>query len=119
MLSQLNTTEETPYKDSNKSIIIINNTNKNGFLNLDRCPNLLIFSISLLMGVTWTPEVFSAIDEKEIYYAIPTDTINILTGVYIFIIFVCKGKVLRSLEKRMKLIWREFKREATNDTSSS
>ena len=119
MFSQLNTTEETPYKDSNKSIIIINNTNKNGFLNLDRCPNLLIFSISLLMGVSWTTKVFSAIDKKEIYYAIPTDTIHILTGVNIFIIFVCKGKVLRSLDKRMKLIWREFKREATNDTSSS
>jgi G protein-coupled receptor Mth (Methuselah protein) len=86
---------------------------------MDRFPNLLIFSISLLMGVTWTTEVLSAIDEKEIRYAIPTDIINILTGVYIFVIFVCKRKVLRSLQKRMKLRCTVFKGEANNDTSSS
>ena len=51
------------------------------------------------MGVSWTMEVVSFLVEgKNSYIWIPTDILNILTGVYVFVIFVCKPKVWKLLK---------------------
>ena len=78
------------------------------------------------MGVTWVTEVITAVVEGGTYYSIPTDVLNILTGVFIFIIFVCKRKVRRLLRQKLKPIERAIKRKKQSsyistapDTSSS
>lgn len=67
--------------------------------------NLSIFSFSLflrlfiMMGVTWSMEVISwAISPDSIFFHL-TDAINITQGVLIFILFVCKPKIKRLVQK--------------------
>lgn len=58
----------------------------------------------LTMGLLWTMESISWIFEKESeknYFFIFTDILNCLQGVFIFIIFVCKRKVLNMTKERM------------------
>ena len=52
------------------------------------------------MGLTWISEIITWAVNAPIYYSIPTDILNIMTGVFIFVIFVCKKKVLRLLKKK-------------------
>ena len=50
------------------------------------------------MGVSWMMEVISFAVGGSAYIWIPTDILNILTGVFIFIIFVCKPNVWKLLK---------------------
>lgn len=50
------------------------------------------------MGVTWITEVASFAIGGSAYYWIATDILNILMGVFIFIIFVCKPNVWNLLK---------------------
>ena len=62
---------------------------------------LVIFSLFLLMGLTWVTEIISGMtEEHNTMYSIPTDIVNILTGVFVFILFVWKKKVRRLLRKK-------------------
>ncbi|KAI9563478.1 hypothetical protein GHT06_010941 [Daphnia sinensis] len=63
----------------------------------------LIFSLFILMGVTWIMEVASFAIGGSAYYWIPTDILNILTAVFIFYIFVCKPNVWNLLQ--LKFPW--------------
>ena len=58
----------------------------------------MIFSLFILMGLSWMMEVISFAVGGSAYIWIPTDIINILTGVFIFVIFVCKPNVWKLLK---------------------
>jgi G protein-coupled receptor Mth (Methuselah protein) len=78
------------------------------YYNLDKEQLILILKLSVTMGISFVFEVvsslvdFSANSQTE-YVEIIWDTINCLQGVYVFLIFVCKAKVL-SLCKN-KITW--------------
>ena len=60
----------------------------------------VIFSLSILMGVFWIMELVSfAVDNSYNAWYI-FDAFNILTGVFVFFLFVCKPKVWNLLKKR-------------------
>nr|CAH0099074.1 unnamed protein product [Daphnia galeata] len=66
----------------------------------------VIFSLFILMGVTWSMEVISfAVGGSYVVWYI-FDVLNIFTGVFVFIIFVCKQKVWKMLKKKFKFMRR-------------
>ena len=77
-----------------------------------------MFSIFILMGVSWMMEIISFVVggiSKE-YIWIPTDIINILTGIFIFVIFVCKRNVWKLLTQKWVVFDRidqRFERSST------
>jgi len=75
-----------------------NNRNKQKFR--------VIFSLFILMGVSWMMEIisFAAGDFTAEWIWIPTDIINISTGIFIFIIFVCKKSVWNLLKKKWGML---------------
>ena len=58
----------------------------------------MTFSLFLLMGVSWLMEIISFWVGGSAYIWIPTDVINISTGILIFIVFILKPKVLKLLK---------------------
>ena len=64
---------------------------------------LLFIKLFFGMGFTWTMEIVSGlisedvVSEENWYF---TDVLNMLQGVYIFIIFVCKRNVFKIVFKR-------------------
>ena len=60
--------------------------------------NLKLF---LVMGVSWTLEVVSSLlpQVEKLWYA--SDIFNILQGFFVFLIFVCKTKVLVEFQKKI------------------
>ena len=78
----------------------------------------VMFSIFILMGVSWMMEIISFVVggiAKE-YIWIPTDVINILTGLFIFVIFVCKRNVWKLLAKKWSVFERIDRRFGRNTT---
>jgi hypothetical protein len=74
------------------------------------------------MGVTWITEIITWAVNAPIYYSIPTDILNILTGVFIFVIFVCKKKVLRLLQKKFlpaHKVWNRGQQSTLSSNSRS
>ncbi|XP_062525811.1 G-protein coupled receptor Mth2 isoform X9 [Bombyx mori] len=68
----------------------------------DRQRLLLYIKLLAVMGVSWILEVVSAIyPEAEDIWKF-TDAYNVLIGLIIFIIFVCKRKIFRLIKKRYK-----------------
>ena len=63
------------------------------------------------MGMTWTAEIISGSIKGSELYSIPTDVLNIMTGVFIFVFFVCKKKIRRLLRKKLQLRQRINQRE--------
>lgn len=66
----------------------------------------VIFSLFILMGVSWMMEVISFAVGGPAYFWIPTDILNILTGVFIFVIFVCKPNVWKLLKVKCPCLQR-------------
>ncbi|XP_013194890.1 probable G-protein coupled receptor Mth-like 3 isoform X3 [Amyelois transitella] len=65
---------------------------------------LLYIKLFIVMGINWILEVISAIyPELENFWKI-TDAYNVLIGVTIFLIFVCKRKIFRLIKKRYKQV---------------
>lgn len=58
----------------------------------------VIFSLFILMGVSWMTEIISYAVGGKAYDWFFTDILNILTGVFIFFIFVCKPNVWKLLK---------------------
>lgn len=52
------------------------------------------------MGMSWMTEVVSFAVGGSPYFWIPTDILNILTGVFIFVIFVCNANVWSNLKNK-------------------
>ena len=68
----------------------------------------VIFSVFTLMGISWMMEIisFAAGKVTSNWIWVPTDIINILTGFFIFVIFVCKRNVWNLLKKKWRLLER-------------
>ncbi|CAK1580515.1 unnamed protein product [Parnassius mnemosyne] len=63
---------------------------------------LLYLKLFTVMGINWILEVISALYPDADYIWCFTDVYNVLIGVTIFIIFVCKRKIFRLIKKRIK-----------------
>lgn len=61
---------------------------------------ILCLKLFLIMGINWLLEVFSAIYPEPRNFWRYTDAYNVLIGLTIFIIFVCKKKIFRLMKKR-------------------
>lgn len=55
----------------------------------------------IVMGVTWLLEISATLVEKLEYFWYVSDWFNILQGVLVFFIFVCKSKVYEAIKKRL------------------
>ncbi|XP_063697144.1 probable G-protein coupled receptor Mth-like 3 [Culicoides brevitarsis] len=62
--------------------------------------NLKLFTV---MGVSWILEVISALDYKKHYFVLwhLTDAFNAFLGVFVFLVFICKGRVFKLIKKRL------------------
>ena len=65
-----------------------------------------ILSLFMLMGVSWVMEIVSFWVGGSAYTWIPTDILNILTGVLVFIILICKPRVLNLLKGEIPFLKR-------------
>ncbi|XP_063364476.1 G-protein coupled receptor Mth2-like [Cydia amplana] len=64
---------------------------------------MLYLKLSVIMGVSWVLEVLSALSpEYRAWYL--SDAYNLLMGFFIFLIFVCKKKIVKKLEKRYVIL---------------
>ncbi|XP_068633539.1 G-protein coupled receptor Mth2-like [Battus philenor] len=62
---------------------------------------LVYLKLSVIMGINWILEVVSSLKPQlEIWYF--TDAYNLLIGLAIFIIFVCKAKINKQLKRRFR-----------------
>ncbi|XP_063825756.1 G-protein coupled receptor Mth2-like isoform X1 [Ostrinia nubilalis] len=68
----------------------------------DRQRLLLYVKLFAVMGINWILEVISAIYPQANNVWRITDAYNVLIGVIIFIIFVCKRKIFHLIKKRYK-----------------
>lgn len=58
----------------------------------------------IVMGVNWSFEIIATIlqEPEELWYIV--DWFNILQGVLVFFIFVCKSKVWEAIKKRLGIV---------------
>ena len=56
------------------------------------------------MGVSWMTEIISFLVGGSAYIWIPTDILNILTGIVVFFIFVCRPNVWSLLKRRFSIL---------------
>ncbi|XP_013170226.1 PREDICTED: G-protein coupled receptor Mth-like isoform X2 [Papilio xuthus] len=63
---------------------------------------LLYVKLFTVMGINWILEVISALYPGADFFWMFTDAYNLLIGVTIFIIFVCKRKIFQLIKKRTK-----------------
>ncbi|XP_068633263.1 G-protein coupled receptor Mth2-like isoform X1 [Battus philenor] len=63
---------------------------------------LLYLKLFTVMGINWILEVISALYPTADYIWTFTDAYNVLIGVTIFVIFVCKRKIFHLIKKRYK-----------------
>lgn len=60
--------------------------------------NLKLFTV---MGVPWIFEIIATLLEKPVELWYISDAFNILQGVLVFFIFVCKTKVWEAIKQRL------------------
>lgn len=58
----------------------------------------ILVSLFLLMGISWSAEVISVLTNGSFEQWVVVDCFNILMGVFIFIILVCKSEVWEMLK---------------------
>nr|CAH0112502.1 unnamed protein product [Daphnia galeata] len=58
----------------------------------------VILSLFLLMGVPWTTEIITFLADSSFESALFTDIFNIISPIFIFIIFICKPSVWKMLK---------------------
>ncbi|GLG99227.1 Probable G-protein coupled receptor Mth-like 1 [Gryllus bimaculatus] len=71
----------------------------------DRKRLMLYLKLFCLMGVTWITEIISWAEGSDGVYWYVTDAINLLRGLFIFVLFCCKPKVLKLLRRRVRELW--------------
>lgn len=64
----------------------------------------IIVSLFFLMGVPWITDMITFAVKVPFELTIMTDILNILTGVYVFIIFVCKSRVWKLLKRKFPFL---------------
>ncbi|CAG0879166.1 unnamed protein product [Darwinula stevensoni] len=62
---------------------------------------MVYMKLFILMGVSWLTEVITYFIGEPIEAFVFTDAINILQGVFIFFIFICKTKTIKYLKKNV------------------
>ncbi len=67
----------------------------------DRAKYMMNIKLFFVMGVTWSLEILSTLVKQQAALWYVTDTFNILQGVFVFIIFVCKAKVWDAIMQRL------------------
>ncbi|KAJ6648616.1 G-protein coupled receptor Mth2, partial [Pseudolycoriella hygida] len=67
----------------------------------DKAKYMMNVKLFVVMGVTWMLEVLATLimSPEELWYV--SDYFNILQGVFVFIIFVCKAKVWEAIKQRL------------------
>lgn len=65
----------------------------------------VIFSLLIVTGVSWITEVISFAVAGSALLWIFTDILNILTGVFVFVIFVMKPKIWQLLKLRLPFLY--------------
>lgn len=91
--SEIHRMQSNDYKDSHK---------KRFFADKARMlMNLKLFSV---MGISWVLELITSFykEPKELWYF--TDFVNVLQGVFVFLIFVFKRNVLTAVNKRLGIV---------------
>ncbi|GBP46516.1 G-protein coupled receptor Mth2 [Eumeta japonica] len=66
--------------------------------------------LSVVMGISWILEVISALKPELNIWKV-TDLYNLLTGLFIFVIFICKKKIFRMLKKRCLRYFKRYNRD--------
>lgn len=61
---------------------------------------LVVFSLVVLSGVTWIMEIVSFAARGHFTTWIISDVLNISTGIFVFIIFVCNKHVWMLIRRR-------------------
>ncbi|KAH1023754.1 hypothetical protein HUJ05_003357 [Dendroctonus ponderosae] len=84
-----------------------NNQSKKFLINKERF--ILVAKLSVIMGISYVFEVASSFcdfsqTEPTKYLEIVWDIINCLQGVFIFIIFVCKRKILEKFASHIRIL---------------
>ncbi|CAF4933006.1 unnamed protein product [Pieris macdunnoughi] len=72
--------------------------------NKDKQRLLLYVKLFIVMGINWVLEVISALYPKANSIWKFTDAYNVLVGLIIFILFVCKKKIFRLLKNRYRQV---------------
>ncbi|XP_054276577.1 G-protein coupled receptor Mth2-like [Macrosteles quadrilineatus] len=79
----------------------------------------LYLRLFIVMGVNWIMELFAVyVGGPKILWFIP-NLVNTLQGVFIFIIFVCKRKTLKILNKKLCPQWNVMTDTSTNSSTST
>ncbi len=67
----------------------------------DRAKYMMNIKLFIVMGVTWLLEILATLyqDMEQLWYF--SDIFNILQGVLVFVIFVCKAKVWEAIKQRL------------------
>ncbi|KAH9627941.1 hypothetical protein HF086_015385 [Spodoptera exigua] len=84
---------------------------------------MVYLKLSVVMGLNWLLEIISFLYPGfKMWYL--TDSYNILVGLAIFLIFVCKKKILKKLDKRFfrmheKMHWNPSSKSYTSSISDS
>lgn len=79
---------------------------------------VLYAKLFALMGLTWIFDVLSWIIDSPPYYWYLTDAINASRGLFIFLIFCCKKKVLLSFFNTCFNISGKLRRNTESNTST-
>ncbi|XP_019878243.1 G-protein coupled receptor Mth2 isoform X2 [Aethina tumida] len=94
--------------------------------NADKERLYLVMRLCLIMGCNFLFEVVSAFTDFSVhpvttYIEVVWDFINCLQGVFIFIIFICKKKILMQLKKKfnIKMDVRKISRTSTTEISET
>ncbi|XP_053609920.1 G-protein coupled receptor Mth2-like [Plodia interpunctella] len=83
---------------------------------------MVYLKLSILMGLNWVLEVVSSFKPQlRVWYI--TDTYNMLIGLSIFLIFVCKKKIFRRLAEEMQCCrrrqWSPYSKSRSTSTTVS
>lgn len=62
---------------------------------------ILNLKLFIVMGLSWIFEITATIFDKHHHLWMVTDFVNLMQGVLIFFIFVCKRKVLMAFQKKL------------------
>lgn len=90
--------------DSQKNLTCVSSRTPrsgNNYINISMYFRLLLYvKLFAVMGVSWILEVISHIFPEANKIWCFTDAYNVLIGLLVFIIFVCKRKIFRLMKKR-------------------
>ncbi|XP_046391692.1 G-protein coupled receptor Mth2-like [Ischnura elegans] len=85
----------------------------------DKARFKLYIKLSLIMGISWISEViYFAVGGSDCYWFLP-DAVNLLQGVFIFLITTCKSNVKKLIKKRIHSIMSRERGSFLQSISSS